>query len=647
MSFLTDIRALWKAVHDLQISYSSTSHDAVTLSVVGLGLTNQHIVTASGYSIPTISNQTAWSGAVTLQHTRGHTFLSTTDHTDVATYIDQPLLTSSSPRFANLTLTGGSLTLLDQTINRDETLLGAGTPVVKVSNYLEVVNDIFADDKIIFNQAGTPVNLYGNAGDVTTDAGYVATTFVKSPYFIIPASPSDIQMEGVGGLLFINTATYITGDMVSNSVVAKVSSSASYAFRSWITGEGAYRLEIYGDGDLYWGNGTNPVDTNLYRLTANVLQTDDTFVCAALTCNSISGTQVTTWETAAAQTHVHNQLTDLETTGSPTFAEVFLSTASAITVNCTTVNAVVINSSATNAILVSATNGSIDTINATTINVESEVITGTGGVLNVSGHLEVDGDLLAQSTVYAYAGINALSINATSANIINLTATSVTAAYQSSDGSSGITKLVSVGTWTKITDMSVLPSADGWTYSGTIGELTACSVSNGILTMNNTGAGAVYCRYLIDPAFDSTIGYSIELKMQLVSVESTGFVYIWFQNVGGAKGDYFEIKTSNIQFEYASAGTATYSMDTTDTFHIYRIVVLGTNAKVYVDGVLRLNSTLTSGGNPNNLVVGDENGGGTANINTQWNYIKYYTGAGKNMNEITIKNGIITDWTYK
>jgi hypothetical protein len=50
------------------------------------------------------------------------------------------------------------------------------------------------------------------------------------------------------------------------------------------------------DGKLLWGDGTNALDTNLYRNAANVLKTDDAFICAGLTVNgneTINGGQLT------------------------------------------------------------------------------------------------------------------------------------------------------------------------------------------------------------------------------------------------------------------------------------------------------------------------------------------------------------------
>jgi hypothetical protein len=44
------------------------------------------------------------------------------------------------------------------------------------------------------------------------------------------------------------------------------------------TANATNRFEVYSDGDLWWGNGTDAVDTNLYRSAADTLKTDDTLL---------------------------------------------------------------------------------------------------------------------------------------------------------------------------------------------------------------------------------------------------------------------------------------------------------------------------------------------------------------------------------
>jgi len=59
------------------------------------------------------------------------------------------------------------------------------------------------------------------------------------------------------------------------------SSVAVEAFFVWINGEPVGRFYIYGNGKIWFGSGTGAMDTNLYRLGASLLRTDDKFLAAA------------------------------------------------------------------------------------------------------------------------------------------------------------------------------------------------------------------------------------------------------------------------------------------------------------------------------------------------------------------------------
>ena len=63
-------------------------------------------------------------------------------------------------------------------------------------------------------------------------------------------------------------------------------------------------------------------------------------------------------------------------------------------------------------------------------------------------------------------------------------------------------------------------------------------------------------------------------------------------------------------------------MNTTDSFHVYRIVSKGRHVQVYVDGALTIDHTLSwSGGGTVNLMFGD-GVGGTPSL-TRWDYFSY------------------------
>lgn len=61
-------------------------------------------------------------------------------------------------------------------------------------------------------------------------------------------------------------------------VAIKTALSSDGALSLRVGAETASRMTISSDGQIFWGDGTNPQDTNLYRTAANFLRTDDAFM---------------------------------------------------------------------------------------------------------------------------------------------------------------------------------------------------------------------------------------------------------------------------------------------------------------------------------------------------------------------------------
>lgn len=76
------------------------------------------------------------------------------------------------------------------------------------------------------------------------------------------------------GANLIKTNTGITIDKAYN---VNGAGATEYAIATWVSGGANDRFEMLVNGQMSWGDGTNPLDVNLYRAAANVLQTDDTF----------------------------------------------------------------------------------------------------------------------------------------------------------------------------------------------------------------------------------------------------------------------------------------------------------------------------------------------------------------------------------
>lgn len=94
-------------------------------------------------------------------------------------------------------------------------------------------------------------------------------------------------VQSAYGALGITGGT-ITGNLTVVGTTAEVVATAgTTAYSAKVTGDTATRFAVGGDGKLNWGDGTDPTDTDLYRVAANILQTDGTF--QVLTDQNVGG----------------------------------------------------------------------------------------------------------------------------------------------------------------------------------------------------------------------------------------------------------------------------------------------------------------------------------------------------------------------
>jgi hypothetical protein len=65
------------------------------------------------------------------------------------------------------------------------------------------------------------------------------------------------------------------GRLAISSAFRAVRAASAGTFETFVTGESQNRWYIQADGQMFWGDGTNPQDTTLYRGAADRLKTDD------------------------------------------------------------------------------------------------------------------------------------------------------------------------------------------------------------------------------------------------------------------------------------------------------------------------------------------------------------------------------------
>ncbi len=181
-------------------------------------------------------------------------------------------------------------------------------------------------------------------------------------------------------------------------------------------------------------------------------------------------------------------------------------------------------------------------------------------------------------------------------------------------------------TWTKETDMSLLPSADGWTYSGTATEANAFSVSGGKLyqnaaglgsattggyqrttTLNNSTGWSVSTKLQVHDDLNSTVSPSCEIDIQDGSKRLRVFFHEYFIELYGAASLDF------IQVDLKSKVSDVVILGKGSDFYIL------VNGKLIYDGTGLLTSTTAV----NQIAFGDNAGTAGHIADATWHYVNY------------------------
>lgn len=204
-----------------------------------------------------------------------------------------------------------------------------------------------------------------------------------------------------------------------------------------------------------------------------------------------------------------------------------------------------------------------------------------------------------------------------------------------------------VTNWTEELDFNADPatlgwtvfSANGfWTFNGGIGTLDTTTASSGVLTSFNKGWSP-----------NNSTGWTAEVKLK---VDESGAADGRIQLVMPC-GFYTGLRWTGSEVREIWTG-ASYAMDTTDGFHVYRVTFQGNQFKLYVDGVERISTAVSVGsGGDFNFRFGDEAG---PNSRSQWDTVRFYTGGAEapspattvdvgNVTQYTV-NGLNSNQTY-
>ena len=171
------------------------------------------------------------------------------------------------------------------------------------------------------------------------------------------------------------------------------------------------------------------------------------------------------------------------------------------------------------------------------------------------------------------------------------------------------------GKWDGLLLGGQTPAYEGWTSIGT--GTSAISDKIRVLTTIPTASNIYY--YVSNALAINTIGNTVEARIKLVSGGTDNDVCIVLDD-----GTYTETLIITPTYVYLLNADLKYTMDSTDDYHSYTLILKDAKLELFVDKVLRISTTASVAGTSNRLSFG--NIGTTGTTISNWHSIKYVSG---------------------
>jgi hypothetical protein len=186
-------------------------------------------------------------------------------------------------------------------------------------------------------------------------------------------------------------------------------------------------------------------------------------------------------------------------------------------------------------------------------------------------------------------------------------------------------------TWTQDMQMTSLPSAQGWTWTGTATEANAMSIQGGKLYQNATGYTSTQTGYYQrTTTFVNATGWAVSWKCRVNADPNTRDDYLVSVLVqDGTSQIYILIKEYFLQANAGNAAAFVIQGDFKSQERVFTLCGQGTNYYLFIDGKLAVDGTgtfNTSAGGGNSFSFGDRSATASANADAIWSYVKYYQG---------------------
>lgn len=153
---------------------------------------------------------------------------------------------------------------------------------------------------------------------------------------------------------------------------------------------------------------------------------------------------------------------------------------------------------------------------------------------------------------------------------------------------------------------------------------------------------------LLDESINLATGFTVEARIRLISDGGAlpGEYYSYFDMGDADQSGTLLLREDGLELilGYDTPAIGFYSMNTTDDYHIYRVVIKGTTAILYVDGVKQLEVTGGTGGAYGFVSFCDAyaKAGAIQEVEHYWDYLFYETRGAFSPDEFPYKHPGLT-----
>lgn len=179
--------------------------------------------------------------------------------------------------------------------------------------------------------------------------------------------------------------------------------------------------------------------------------------------------------------------------------------------------------------------------------------------------------------------------------------------------------------WTRVDDaQTILQGREVGSAWHSTGEFSFLDKSKQCLRMDTRTKSWAHL-ILSEPGFDNKVGSTAEIRLEALATPTQDVNGFIFSLVDGRYEGKISFRKKELLIEDANEIRTSYEVNTHD-FHVYRLTLVNNDFKVYIDGKLAKQITLTHQVGENRLLLGDFSSAPNTDMGALIDYVAYYTG---------------------